>query len=45
LAGVSLGRLYPEVTPLAHGLLVAVTETSTEEELEQFATALEGALS
>ncbi|WP_417591672.1 aminomethyl-transferring glycine dehydrogenase subunit GcvPA [Parasphingorhabdus sp.] len=45
LAGVSLGRLYPEVTPLARGLLVAVTETSTEEELEQFATALEGALS
>ena len=45
LAGVSLGRLYPEVTPLAHGLLVAVTETSTDGELEEFATALEGALS
>ena len=45
LAGVSLGRLYPEVTPLAHGLLVAVTETSTDGELEEFATALEGVLS
>ena len=45
LAGVSLGRLYPDETALAHGLLVAVTETSTEEELEEFATALEGALS
>jgi glycine dehydrogenase subunit 1 len=45
LAGVSLGRLYPEEQPLAHGLLVAVTETSTDGELEEFATALEGALS
>ena len=45
LGGVSLGRLYPEETGLAHGLLVAVTETGTEAELEAFATALEGALS
>ena len=45
LAGVSLGRLYPDEAALAHGLLVAVTETSTEEELEEFASALEGALS
>ena len=45
LAGVSLGRLYPEEQPLAHGLLVAVTETSTDGEIEALATALEGALS
>ncbi|WP_339827355.1 aminomethyl-transferring glycine dehydrogenase subunit GcvPA [uncultured Parasphingorhabdus sp.] len=45
LAGVSLGRLYPEEKNLAHGLLVAVTETSTDGEIEALATALEGALS
>lgn len=45
LAGVSLGRLYPEEKPLANGLLVAVTETSTDSEVEALATALEGALS
>ena len=45
LAGVSLGRLYPEEKPLAHGLLVAVTETSTDGEIESLAAALEGALS
>lgn len=45
LAGVSLGRLYPEEEKLAHGLLVAVTETSTDEEVEQLATALESELS
>ena len=45
LAGVSLGRLYPDEKPLAHGLVVAVTETSTDDEIETFATALEGALS
>lgn len=45
LAGVSLGRLYPDEQKLAHGLLVAVTETSTDEEVEQLATALESELS
>ncbi len=45
LAGVSLGRLYPEEEKLAHGLLVAVTETSTDDEVEQLATALESELS
>jgi len=45
LAGVSLGRLYPDDEKLAHGLLVAVTETSTDEEVEQLATALESQLS
>jgi len=45
LAGVSLGRLYPKHDELAHGLLVAVTETSTDDEVEQLATALESELS
>ncbi|MFK7842131.1 MAG: glycine dehydrogenase, partial [Sphingorhabdus sp.] len=45
LAGVSLGRLYPEDSELANGLIVAVTETSNDDEIEAFAKALEGALS
>lgn len=45
LAGVSLGRLYPDEEKLAHGLLVAVTETSTDDEVELLATALESELS
>lgn len=40
LAGVSLGRLYPDEKKLAHGLLVAVTETSTDDEVEMLADAL-----
>jgi glycine dehydrogenase subunit 1 len=40
LGGVSLGRLYPGVDALQNGLVVAVTETATDEEI----TALEGAL-
>jgi len=45
LAGVSLGRLFPGNDALADGLLVAVTETTTEEDIETLASALEGALS
>jgi len=45
LAGVSLGRLYPGHENLSGGLLVAVTETTTEEDIEALASALEGALS
>jgi len=41
LGGVSLGRLYPEEAALANGLVVAVTETSTAEDVETFASALE----
>ena len=41
LGGVSLGRLYPEAASLANGLVVAVTETSTAEDVETFAAALE----
>ncbi len=44
LAGVSLGRLYPEESGLAHGLVVAVTETTSDEDVEALATALEGEL-
>lgn len=44
LAGVSLGRLYPDESALAHGLIVAVTETTSDEDVEALATALEGEL-
>ncbi|SFO96084.1 aminomethyl-transferring glycine dehydrogenase subunit GcvPA [Qipengyuania nanhaisediminis] len=45
LAGVSLGRLFPNNAELADGLLVAVTETTTEEDIETLASALEEVLS
>lgn len=41
LGGVSLGRLYPGVKALEQALLVAVTETTTEEDIEEFAAKLE----
>jgi glycine dehydrogenase subunit 1 len=44
LAGVSLGRLYPGIDALANGLVVAVTETTSAEDVEALATALEEAL-
>ena len=44
LAGVSLGRLYPQYDELADGLIVAVTETTTEEDIETLASALEEVL-
>ena len=40
LAGVSLGRLYPGVEALQNGLVVAVTETTTDTDIEALATAL-----
>jgi len=45
LGGVSLGRLYPNATELENGLVVAVTETSSAEDIETFATALKEILS
>ncbi|ALE15652.1 Glycine dehydrogenase [decarboxylating] (glycine cleavage system P1 protein) [Altererythrobacter epoxidivorans] len=45
LAGVSLGRLYPQVEEFSDSLLVAVTETTSEEDIETLAVALEEALS
>ncbi|MEA3063244.1 MAG: glycine dehydrogenase subunit 1 [Sphingomonadales bacterium] len=44
LGGVSLGRLYPAVEALENGLVVAVTETGTDEDVEALAAALEEAL-
>ncbi len=44
LGGVSLGRLYPGVDALANGLVVAVTETVTNEDVEALARALEECL-
>jgi len=44
LAGVSLGRLYPGEDDLANGLVVAVTETTTMEDVETFASALQEVL-
>jgi glycine dehydrogenase subunit 1 len=44
LGGVSLGRLYPGVEALEQGLVVAVTETSTAEDVEALAAALEESL-
>ena len=44
LGGVSLGRLYPGADALANGLVVAVTETVADEDVEALAAALEEAL-
>lgn len=44
LGGVSLGRLYPGEAALQGGLLVTATETTTDEDIETFATELEGVL-
>ena len=44
LAGVSLGRLYPASPDLAEGLVIAVTETTSEEDIETLASALEQVL-
>jgi glycine dehydrogenase subunit 1 len=44
LGGVSLGRLYPGVKELENGLVVAVTETTTREDVAALAAALEEAL-
>ena len=44
LGGVSLGRLYPGEAALEKGLVVAVTETSSTEDIEQLASGLEEAL-
>jgi glycine dehydrogenase subunit 1 len=44
LGGVSLGRLLPQEPALANGLVVAVTETTSEGDVEALAKALEGVL-
>jgi glycine dehydrogenase subunit 1 len=40
LGGVSLGRLYPGADSLKNGLVVAVTETVTDEDVDAFEAAL-----
>ena len=40
LGGVSLGRLYPGVDALEKGLVVAVTETVTDEDIDALEAAL-----
>lgn len=40
LGGVSLGRLYPGVEQLENGLVIAVTETVTDEDIEALEAAL-----
>ena len=44
LGGVSLGRLYPDDGAIEHGLVVAVTETVSAEDIETFAVSLAEAL-
>jgi glycine dehydrogenase subunit 1 len=40
LGGVSLGRLYPRAEALQNGLVVAVTETATDEDIDALEAAL-----
>jgi len=44
LGGVSLGRLYPEAEALQNGLVVAVTEIVTDQDVEALAGALQETL-
>lgn len=40
LGGISLGRLYPSVQHLEHGLVVAVTETASDEDINALEAAI-----
>ena len=44
LAGVSLGRLFPGEAGLANGLVVAVTETVTDEDVDALCAGLKEVL-
>ncbi len=44
LGGVSLGRLYPAAKALENGLVVAVTETATDADIDAFEAALKEAV-
>jgi glycine dehydrogenase subunit 1 len=44
LGGVSLGRLYPGVEALRNGLVIAVTETVTDEDIDALEAALKEAV-
>jgi glycine dehydrogenase subunit 1 len=41
LGGVSLGRLYPGVADLANGLVIAVTEVVSDEDISALEAALQ----
>ena len=41
LGGVSLGRLWPGEKALANGMIVAVTETATDEDFDAYEDALD----
>jgi glycine dehydrogenase subunit 1 len=41
LGGVSLGRLYPDAPDLQNGLVIAVTETVTDEDVDALEAALQ----
>ena len=40
LGGVSLGRLYPGIEALEAGLVIAVTETASDEDIDALEAAL-----
>ncbi len=44
LAGVSLGRLYPNDASLEHGLIIAATECTQDKDIDALAAALAGEL-
>jgi glycine dehydrogenase subunit 1 len=44
LAGVSLGRLFPDHQSLEHGMIVAATECTQDKDIDALVTALTGAL-
>lgn len=44
LAGVSLGRLFPDEDGLSKGVIIAVTETTSDEDVDQLVVALKGEL-
>ncbi|MFM2370553.1 MAG: hypothetical protein RIS85_275 [Pseudomonadota bacterium] len=44
LGGVSLGRLYPQESALANGLVIATSECTTDDDIAAFAAALEEVL-
>ena len=44
LGGISLGRLYPGVSELERGMIVAVTETATDADFDAFEDALDEVL-
>ena len=41
LGGVSLGRLYPGVDSLANGLVIAVTEVVSDQDIDALEAALQ----